>query len=63
MKTITGREITVSENKSKRTYTIRVDGSKYRTDKMSKDEFNSCQNNTGNDWNQFLKGNEYHKVN
>jgi len=63
MATNTGREITVTKNKSKRTYTIRVDGSKYRTTQMSKEEFDDPYFWTANDWNQFLKGSDYYKVN
>lgn len=60
--TVTGRKIKVRSNQSKRTYTIVTDGSVYRTLPMSKEEFQSCQHNTGNDWNQFLKSNDYYKV-
>jgi len=62
MKTITGREINVQANKSKRTYTIRTESAKYRTFPMSKDEFNSAYYWTGNDWAQFLKTDEYYTV-
>jgi predicted secreted protein len=63
MKTITGREINVKANQSKRTFTIRVDGAKYRTIQMSKEEFESCEYMTANDWQQFLKGtNDYYVV-
>lgn len=58
LKTISGREINVSENKSKRTFTIRADGSKYRTVQLARDEFKSCQRNTGNDWQSFLNSND-----
>ena len=58
----TGREFKVSSNKSARTFTLRVDGIKYRTIQMSKEEFESCLNNTGNDWNQFLKSDDYYLV-
>lgn len=61
-KTSTGMEIKTRANNSAKTYTIWVNGSKYRTTRMSKEEFESCQNNTGNDWNQFLKSNDYYKV-
>jgi hypothetical protein len=61
-RTITGREINVSANSSKRTFTIRTEASKYRTYQMPKEHFNSAQNWTGNDWNQFLKTDEYYKV-
>lgn len=63
LKTITGREITiVSSNKKNRTFTIKTDAAKYITNKMSKDEFNQAQYWTGNDWNQFLKTDEYSKI-
>jgi hypothetical protein len=46
----------VTANKSARTFTIRKeDGTKYRTCRMSKEEFNSCENNTLNDWSYFLQ--------
>jgi hypothetical protein len=60
--TITGREIKTTANFSKRTFTIRTDAGKYRTSQMSKEQFDSAQNWTGNDWNQFLKTDEYYKV-
>ena len=60
--TISGRTIKVSSNKSERTFTIKTDSSKYRTLKMSKEEFNSCINNTGNDWSDFLKSDDYYVV-
>lgn len=49
-------------NKSKRTYTLRVNGNKYRTITMSKQEFESAYYWTQNDWKQFLKTDEYYKV-
>ncbi|QTE38491.1 hypothetical protein J3L18_05285 [Mucilaginibacter gossypii] len=54
-KTITGREINVKANHSARTFTIRTESGKYRTTKMNKEEFNENLNNTGNDWQNFLK--------
>lgn len=53
-KTISGREIKVSSNQSKRTFTIMVSSGKYRTIPMSKEDFESNENNTGNDWQHFL---------
>lgn len=61
-KTISGRTINATANHSKKTFTIRVDGSKYRTIQMSKEEFNECLNMSANDWQQFLKGSDYYKV-
>ncbi len=60
--TITGKEIKVASNKSARTFTLRINGSKYRTIPMSKSEFNSAQYWTGNDWNKFMKTDEYSVV-
>lgn len=61
-KSITGRVFKITPNHSKRTFTIQSDGTKYRTNPMSREEFNSCLNNTGNDWQQFLKSNDYYVV-
>lgn len=60
--TITGREIKVRSNRSKRHFTIQTDAATYRTYPMSQEEFDSCEHNTGNDWNQFLKSDDYYKV-
>jgi hypothetical protein len=59
--------ITAKANQSARTFTIRkyANGkliSKYRTIPMSIEEFESCENNTENDWKQFLKSNDYYQV-
>ena len=64
MKTISGKEINVRANKSKRTFTIRTNGFKYRTVRMNKEEFNNNSNNTANDWNYFLHScsGDYYKV-
>ena len=60
--------IKATANQSQRTFTIRtyINGklsTKYRTIKLSKEEFQSCESNTQNDWRQFLKSDEYYKVN
>ena len=52
----------ITSNKSARTYTINVGYAKYRTFKMSKQEFDSAYYWSQNDWNQFLKTDEYFKV-
>ena len=59
--------IKVTANESVRTFTIRtyVNGklnAKYRTIKLSKEEFESEGNNTENDWLQFLKSSDYYLV-
>ena len=61
------RQILATANKSKRTFTLRIlyangDLTKYRTNRLSKDEFNSCIYNTQNDWLQFLKSDDYYQV-
>lgn len=63
--TITGREIKISSNQSQRTFTIRTNGSKYRTYPFNKKEFNECENMTGNDWAYFLRAcdSDYYRVN
>lgn len=53
----------IRSNKSKRTFTITNETAKYRTFRMSKQEFESAYYWTENDWKQFLKTDEYYKVN
>lgn len=62
MKTITGVEISVKSNKKNRTFTIRKEGLKFRTDKFSKQEFESHENNTANDWQNFLNYSQCYSV-
>jgi|688.fasta_scaffold1332965_2 hypothetical protein len=52
----------ITSNKSKRHYTINVGYAKYRTYKLSKQEFNSFYYYTENDIKQFLKTDEYYKL-
>lgn len=53
----------ITANKSARTFTLRSStGFKYRTFKMSKDEFKSCEYNTQQDWREFLKTDEYSAI-
>jgi len=60
--TITGREIKVTPNHSKKTFTLRSEGIKYRTIPMSSEEFESALYWNGNDWNDFFRTDEYYKV-
>lgn len=62
LKTISGKKIAILANHSKRTFTIKTETAKYRTSKMDRSEFDSCLNNTGNDWHYFLKSNDYYTV-
>lgn len=62
--TISGRELKISSNESKRTFTIRTESGKYRTLPFSKNDFQAANRFwTGNDWQQFLKTDEYYPVN
>jgi len=62
-KTITGREIKVSSNKKTRTFTIRTEVAKYRTLSFTREEFDKADRFwTGQDWQNFLKTDEYYKV-
>ena len=45
----------IYSNQSKKTFTIKTDGNKFRTVKMSKSEFEELEFNTENDWRNFLK--------
>ena len=62
--TITNEVLRISSNKQKRTFTIRTNSAKYRTLQFSKEEFEHAEFFwTGNDWKQFLKTDDYYKVN
>jgi hypothetical protein len=62
LKTISGRVLKVSSNKQKRTFTIVTESNKFRTIQMSKEEFYNALYWTGNDWQNFLKTDEYYPV-
>ena len=44
----------VKANQKDRTFTIRVNGSKYRTSQFSKATFEELEHNTDADWGNFL---------
>lgn len=54
--------IKATANHSKRTFTIRTQGIKYRTYPMSKIEFEESLYFTRDDWSNFLKTGEYYAV-
>ena len=62
LKTISGEKIKITENKAKRTVTIRTKHHKYRTLPFNKEDFNNQWYWSGNDWKDFLKGNDYYVV-
>jgi len=47
--------IKVTANKWKRTFTIRKNGSKYRTTKLARDEFEEMEYMSENDWSYWLR--------
>lgn len=53
--TISGREISVRPNFSKKVFTIKTEAATYRTYKLPENEFNDNLFNSGNDWQNFLK--------
>ena len=53
----------VKANQKDRTFTIRVNGSKYRTSKFLKATFEELEYNTDADWGNFLAtSNSYYRV-
>lgn len=53
----------VNSNYQKRTFTILINDTKWRTNQMTKDEFEENLYNTQNDWkNYLLTSNNYYKV-
>ena len=55
LETISGRQILVRPNFSKKVFTIKTDAAIYRTYKLSGHEFDENLFNTGNDWLNYLK--------
>jgi len=53
----------ISTNNSKRTFTIRKQGLKFRTNKMNRVDFQSSLNSTARDWQDYLDySNDYYLV-
>lgn len=51
----------VTSNKSQKTFTIKMDGTTYRTNKLSKQEFEESHYNSNSDWVDYIRnsGNVY----
>lgn len=45
----------VTSNKSKKHFTININGVKFRTLHLSKDEFEEAEYNTENDWKDYVR--------
>ena len=61
------KQITATPNFSKRTFTIRVlygnfQKAKYRTEQMSKQDFEVATFNTKQDWQDFLRSDNYYEI-
>jgi hypothetical protein len=54
------KNITVTANHSKRTYTIRTKSSKYCTCVFTKQEFDELDYNTEKDWQHFLATEDFY---
>ena len=52
--------IKVTANQIKQTYTIRTESAKYRTCKLTKEEFEELECNTTSDWKHFLRTEDYY---
>tara|TARA_R110002124_G_scaffold181531_2_gene348936 strand:+ start:197 stop:403 length:207 start_codon:yes stop_codon:yes gene_type:complete len=55
-----GSTMKVEANHSKRTFTIRTEGAKYRTLKFTKQEFEENEWNTQGDWEYFLRTEDFY---
>ena len=66
MKTLTnikGEQLTISPNYQDYTFEIEKNGVTWRTTEMNEDEFKSCLNNSGQDWQNYLnKSDDYYLV-
>lgn len=64
LKNIIGQELRVSANYSEQTFDIEKNGVTWRTIEMDDEEFQSCLNNTGQDWQEYLNNSDdYYLVN
>lgn len=62
LRTISNRELKVTSNKRERTFRIKTESATFKTLPFNKEEFKSAQYWTGNDWQQFLRTDEYYKL-
>lgn len=59
---ITGQVFLVRPNYRTKVFTIKTNGSTYKTTNLNSAEFEECEYNTGNDWMSFMKTSNYYKV-
>jgi hypothetical protein len=58
----TSNDIEVTSNVKNRTFTIKKNGTTYRTGKFSKPEFEEAEYNTEKDWNNFLRTQDFYSI-
>ena len=61
MKTMTnikGEQLIISPNFQDNTFEIQKNGVTWRTIEMNEDEFKSCLNNSGQDWQEYLNNSD-----
>ena len=61
MKTLTnikGEQLIISPNFQDNTFEIQKNGVNWRTIEMNEDEFKSCLNNSGQDWQNYLNNSD-----
>jgi hypothetical protein len=62
LKTLTGRELKVTSNKRERTFRIKTESATFKTIPFSKQEFESASYWTGQDWQVFLRTDDYSRI-
>jgi len=62
LQTITKRELKVSSNKRERTFRIKTESATFKTISFSKQEFENAYYWTGQDWQVFLRTDEYYQI-
>lgn len=61
MKTLTnirGQQLIISPNFQDNTFEIQKNGVTWRTIEMEEEEFRSCLNNSGQDWQEYLNNSD-----
>jgi hypothetical protein len=58
----TSNDFEVTSNVKNRTFTIKKNGTTYRTGKFSKTEFEEAEYNTEKDWNNFLRTQDFYSI-
>ena len=62
LNTIGSYFLAVSSNKRERTFRIKTNSGTYKTTQLTRDEFDDAENWTGNDWQNYLRTEQYTKI-